>query len=40
MAYISPNNVGGEVGSFVDRFHVRERSSLKYRGFKTWQEYW
>ena len=40
MARVSPNDTGTEAESFVDRFHVRERCSLRYRGFMTWQEYW
>jgi hypothetical protein len=35
MANVSPNFTGVEAESFVDRFHLRERSSLRYREFMT-----
>ena len=39
MAHVSPNDTGAEAESFVG-FRLRERSSLKYRGFMTLEEYW
>lgn len=39
MAHVSPNDTGAEAETFFDRFHLRKRSSLRYRGFVTWQEY-
>ena len=38
MAHVSPNDTGAEAESFVDRFHLRERSSLRYRGFMNFEE--
>ena len=38
MAHLSPNDAGAEAGSFIDSFHLRERSSLSYRGFMTSEE--
>jgi hypothetical protein len=40
MAHVSSNDTGAEAESFADRYHLRERSSLKYRAFMIWQEYW
>jgi hypothetical protein len=40
MAHDSPNDEGAEAETFVDRFHLREHSSLRYLRFMTWQEYW
>jgi hypothetical protein len=40
MVHVSPSDTGSEAKTFVDCFHLRERSSLRYRAFVTWQEYW
>jgi hypothetical protein len=40
MAHVSPNDSDMEAEFFVDHLHLRERSSLRYGAFMTWQEYW
>ena len=40
MAHVYPNETAKEAEFFFDRFHLCERSGLKYRAFMTWQAYW